>query len=125
MFRKLACNAHKDKTEDHMTRVMDAQKAYYMGKLRETEGAMSQMFIAFREAKDAGITGEPIKQAQDLHSVAHTNWEWWTAANGAWFHNPQQAQASLAKATDSAKAATKILRDAVAAKVQGQQQAKK
>lgn len=116
---------HKDKTEEHMTRVMDAQKAYYMGKLRETEGAMSQMFIAFREAKDAGITGEPIKQAQDLHSVAHTNWEWWTAANGAWFHNPQQAQASLAKATDSAKAATKILRDAVAAKVQGQQQAKK
>ena len=48
--------------------------------------------------------------------MAHTNWEWWTAVNGAWFHNPQAAQASLAKAADAAQQATKLLRDAMAKK---------
>ncbi|MCD8340232.1 MAG: hypothetical protein LUC43_08575, partial [Burkholderiales bacterium] len=44
-------------------------------------------------------------------------WEWWTAANGAWFHNMPQAKASLAKSVAASQEATKILRDAVAAKV--------
>ncbi len=58
---------------------------------------MGQMFIAFRQANDAGVDPAVIKQAQDLHSVAHTNWEWWTASNGSWFHNMPQAKESLAK----------------------------
>ncbi len=116
-IQQTCLNCHKDKTEAQMNRVLDAQQAHYFGKIREAEGAMAQMFMAFREAKDAGITGEPIKQAQDLHSVAHTNWEWWTATNGAWFHNIEQAKTSLAKSVAASQQATKILRDAVAAKV--------
>ncbi len=58
---------------------------------------MGQMFIAFRQANDAGVDPAVIKQAQDLHSVAHTNWEWWTASNGSCFHNMPQAKESLAK----------------------------
>ena len=61
-----------------MNKVLDSMNAHYNGKLREAEASMGQMFIAFRQANDAGVDPAVIKQAQDLHSVAHTNWEWWT-----------------------------------------------
>ena len=76
----------------------------------------------FRQANDAGVDPAVIKQAQDLHSVAHTNWEWWTASNGSWFHNMPQAKESLAKSVAASQKATKLLRDAVAAKVAAQAQ---
>lgn len=79
-----------------MNKVLDSMNAHYNGKLREAEASMGQMFIAFRQANDAGVDPAVIKQAQDLHSVAHTNWEWWTASNGSWFHNMPQAKESLA-----------------------------
>jgi len=115
-IQETCLQCHKDKSEAQMNRVLDSMNAHYMGKLREAEGSMNQMFIAFRQAKDAGVSPDVIKQAQDLHSVAHTNWEWWTAANGAWFHNMPQAKASLAKSVQASQQATKLLRDAVAAK---------
>lgn len=111
---------HKDKTAEQMTRVLDSMNAHYNGKLREAEASMAQMFNAFHEAKNAGVSADVIKQAQDLHSIAHTNWEWWTAANGAWFHNMPQAKVSLAKSAEASKKATQILRDAVAQKVAAQ-----
>ncbi len=121
-IKETCLQCHKDRNEQQMAGILDAMNAHYMGKLREAEGSMTQMFIAFRQAQDAGITGDVIKQAQELHSVAHTNWEWWTAANGAWFHNMPQAKTSLAKSVEASKKATQILRDAVKAKVAAQQQ---
>ncbi len=116
-YLKETCqNCHKDKSVDQLNRVIDGMHAYHVGKLREAESRMNEMFNAFVEAKNFGITGEALKKAQELHSVAHTNWEWWTAANGAYFHNPEQAALSLAKSADAAIKATKILRDAIAAK---------
>ena len=90
--------------------------AYYNGKLREAESRMTDMFNAFDLATVIGVDEATMTKARELHSVAHTNWEWWTAVNGAWFHNPQAAQASLAKAADAAQQATKLLRDAMAKK---------
>ncbi len=110
--KETCLQCHKDKTEEEMNRVMSAMNAHYMGKLREAEGAMTQMFEAFRLAKLAGVPEDVLKDAQELHSVAHTNWEWWTAANGAWFHNMPQAKASLAKSVASAQQATAMLREA-------------
>lgn len=96
--------------------MIDGMKGYYDGKLREAESRMTDMFNAFDLALAMGVSDEVLNQARELHSVAHTNWEWWTAVNGAWFHNPQAAQLSLAKSADAAQKATKILRDAIAAK---------
>lgn len=114
---------HKDKTADQMNRVLDSMNAHYNGKLREAEASMAQMFIAFRDAKNAGVDPAVIKEAQKLHSIAHTNWEWWTAANGAWFHNMPQAKLSLAKSVEASKKATQILRAAIEKKVAANQTA--
>ena len=116
-YMKQTClQCHKDKTEKQLNRVIDGMKGYYDGKLREAESRMTDMFNAFDLALAMGVSDEVLNQARELHSVAHTNWEWWTAVNGAWFHNPQAAQLSLAKSADAAQKATKILRDAIAAK---------
>lgn len=121
-IQETCLQCHKDKTEAQMNKVLDSMNAHYNGKLREAEASMGQMFIAFRQANDAGVDPAVIKQAQDLHSEAHTNWEWWTASNGSWFHNMPQAKESLAKSVAASQKATKLLRDAVAAKVAAQAQ---
>lgn len=116
-YMKETClSCHKDKTEAQLNRVIDGMHAYYNGKLREAESRMTDMFNAFDLATVIGVDEATMTKARELHSVAHTNWEWWTAVNGAWFHNPQAAQASLAKAADAAQQATKLLRDAMAKK---------
>ena len=106
-----------DKTVKELNRVIDGMHAYYNGKLREAESRMTDMFNAFDLATVVGVDDKVLNEARQLHSVAHTNWEWWTAVNGAWFHNPQAAQASLAKSADAAQKATKLLRDAIAKKM--------
>ena len=116
-YMKETClQCHKDKTEKQLNTVIDGMKAYYDGKLREAEGRMTDMFNAFDLALAMGVSNDVLNKARELHSVAHTNWEWWTAVNGAYFHNPEAAQLSLAKSADAAQKATKLLRDAMAAK---------
>ena len=113
-YIKETCQScHKDKTAEQLNRTIDGMHAYYNGKLREAESRMTDMFNAFDLALVVGVDEKTLNKARELHSVAHTNWEWWTAVNGAWFHNPQAAQASLAKAADAAQQATKLLRDAM------------
>lgn len=107
---------HKDKSVKQLTRVMDGMKGYYDGKLREAESRMTEMFNAFDLALALGVSDEVLNQAREQHSIAHTNWEWWTAVNGAYFHNPEAAVLSLAKSAAAAQKATKILRDGIAAK---------
>jgi len=109
-MQETCLKCHKDKSEDQMKRTVKSMQVHYNGKLREAEASMAQMFNAFREAKAAGVSEDVIKKAQELHSVAHSNWEWWTAANGAWFHNLPQAKESLAKSVKASQEATKLLR---------------
>lgn len=109
-MQETCLQCHKDKTAEQMERGVKSMQQHFLGKLREAEGSMGQMFEAFREAKAAGVSPDIIKQAQELHSIAHTNWEWWTAANGAWFHNLPQAKISLAKSVEASKKATNLLR---------------
>ena len=109
-MQETCLKCHKDKSEDQMKRTVKSMQLHYNGKLREAEASMAQMFNAFREAKAAGVSEDVIKKAQELHSVAHSNWEWWTAANGAWFHNLPQAKESLAKSVQASQEATKLLR---------------
>ena len=113
-YMKETClTCHKDKTAEQMTKTVDAMKAYYNGKIREAESRMTDMFNAFDIALAMGVDEATLNKARELHSVAHTNWEYWTAVNGAWFHNPEMARNSLAKSAAAAQEATKLLRDAV------------
>lgn len=116
-YMKQTCQqCHKDKTAKQLNRVIDGMKGYYDGKIREAESRMTDMFNAFDLALALGVSDEVLNQAREQHSIAHTNWEWWTAVNGAWFHNPEAAALSLAKSAAAAQKATKILRDGIAAK---------
>ncbi len=38
-----------------------------------------------------------LNPVRDKHYEAHIHWEWWTASNGAAFHNPDQTTESLNK----------------------------
>ena len=38
-----------------------------------------------------------LDEARVKHYEAHVHWEWWTASNGSYFHNPDQAQDSINK----------------------------
>ncbi len=114
--KETCLTCHKDKTEKQMVASIDAMKGYYDGKVREAESRMNDMFDAFEAAITAGVDQKTLDEARKLHSSAHVNWEYWTAVNGAWFHNPDQAVRSLAKSCKAAQDATALLKKAVAEK---------
>ena len=125
-YMKETClSCHKDKTEAQMNRVITGMKAYYMGKLRETESRMNEMFDAFNEALNAGVSEDVLNKAREQHTIAHSNWESWTAVNGAYFHNVEEAVQSMDVGAKAAETATKILRDAIRAKADAKAGAKK
>ena len=70
------------------------------------------MFNAFELAIAMNVPEEKLAEARKLHATAHINWEYWTAVNGAWFHNPDMAVRSLSKCADAALKATNLLRAA-------------
>lgn len=115
-IKETCLTCHKDKTEAQMKKSIDAMHAYYDGKVREVESRMNDMFNAFELALAQGVDEKTLNEARKLHSTAHINWEYWTAVNGAWFHNPDQAVRSLAKAAKAAQDATDLLRKAMSTK---------
>lgn len=115
-IKETCLTCHKDKTEAQMEKSIDAMHAYYDGKVREAESRMNDMFNAFELAIAQGVDEKTLDEARKLHSSAHINWEYWTAVNGAWFHNPDQAVRSLAKAAKAAQDATDLLRKAMTQK---------
>ena len=54
------------------------------------------------------VPEEKLAEARKLHATAHINWEYWTAVNGAWFHNPDMAVRSLSKCAAAAQKATNL-----------------
>ena len=60
-----------------------------------------------------GVPEDALKAARAKHGDAHANWEWWTAANGASFHNLDLAKESLAKSVAASQEGIKILDDAI------------
>ena len=115
-IKETCLTCHKDKTQAQMEKAIDAMHGYYTGKLREAESRMNDMFNAFEEAQAAGVDEATLAKARKLHETAHINWEYNTAVNGLWFHNPDMGVRSLAKASNAALEATKLLREAVKAK---------
>jgi len=60
-----------------------------------------------------------LNQAREKHFEAHVHWEWWTASNGAHFHNPEQANESINKSIVISQEGIKLLDDAMKAKRAG------
>ncbi len=116
-IKETCLTCHTDKTEKQMNAAIDAMHGYYDGKVRETEARMNDMFDAFEAAIAAGVDQKTLDEARKLHASAHINWEYWTAVNGAWFHNPDEAVRSLAKGAKAAQDATALLKKATAEKL--------
>ena len=100
-------------TPDAEFPVCNGEKGHFDGKVREAESRMNDMFNAFELAKTVGVSEEVLAKARKLHESAHINWEYWTAANGAYFHNHDMAVRSLAKSAKAASDATALLRKAI------------
>jgi formate-dependent nitrite reductase cytochrome c552 subunit len=95
---------------------IDSLKNRFEGKKRKAEFWLTRLVDKFEESKNLGVDEAVLNQAREKHAAAHINWEWWTAANGAGFHNPEQATASLNKSMTFSQEGIKILDDAMAAK---------
>jgi hypothetical protein len=89
---------------------------HYQGKVRNAEFWLTQLIGKFGQAQLIGVPEDALKAARAKHGDAHANWEWWTAANGASFHNLDQAKESLAKSVTTSQEGIKILDDAIKVK---------
>jgi formate-dependent nitrite reductase cytochrome c552 subunit len=93
---------------------MDSLNARFQGKVRKAEFWLTRMVEKFEEAKGAGVEESILNAAREKHYEADIHWEWWTASNGAGFHNPEAAVDSLNKSMSISQEAIKMLEDATA-----------
>ncbi|HEY5310759.1 MAG TPA: hypothetical protein VIK97_19765, partial [Casimicrobiaceae bacterium] len=77
---------------------------------------LTQLIGKFSKAQLVGVSEDALNAARAKHGDAHANWEWWTAVNGASFHNLDLAKSSLANSVTASQAGLKILDDAIKAK---------
>jgi len=90
--------------------------SHYQGKVRNAEFWLTQLIGKFSQAQLVGVSEDALKAARLKHGDAHANWEWWTAVNGASFHNLDLAKVSLANSVSASQEGIKILDDAIKAK---------
>ncbi|MDP2242093.1 MAG: ammonia-forming cytochrome c nitrite reductase subunit c552 [Burkholderiales bacterium] len=110
----LQCHGNWD--EKQAKYVMDSLNARMQGKLRKAEYWLTRMVDKFEEAKAAGVTDTALNPVREKHYEAQIHWEWWTASNGAAFHNPDAATDSINKSMSISQEAIKMLEDAMAAR---------
>jgi len=115
-IKQTCLTCHEDWTEQQATYVIDSLKNRFAGKVRKAEFWLTRMVDKFEEAKNLGVDDGVLNQARDKHYEAHINWEWWTASNGAHFHNPDEATESLNKSMVISQEGIKVLDDAMAAR---------
>jgi hypothetical protein len=68
--------------------------SHYQGKVRNAEFWLMQLVAKFGQAQLIGVPEDAQGGAPEAGD-AHANWEWWTAVNGASFHNLDLAKESL------------------------------
>jgi nitrite reductase (cytochrome c-552) len=107
---------HKVWSEKQAVYSIDSLKNKWTGKMRKAEFWLTRLIDKFEAAQNMGVDAAVLEQARAKHAEAHINYEWWSAANGAHFHNPQQFEASINKGMAVAQAGIKLLDDAMAQK---------
>jgi nitrite reductase (cytochrome c-552) len=115
-IKETCLTCHSDWKAEQANYVIESMKGRYNGKLRKAEFWLVRLIDKFEEAKNVGVDESVLGAARKSHENAHINWEFWTAANGAHFHNLDEATASLNKSMTFAQEGIKLLDDALAAK---------
>ena len=117
--KETCLRCHNNWNETKAKYVMDSTNAHIQGKMRKAEFWLVQLVDKFGEANTAGVDEKALADARRKHDEAHAHWEWWTAANGAAFHNTDQAKESLNRSMVLSQEGIKILDDAIKAKRSG------
>ncbi|MCL2309346.1 MAG: ammonia-forming cytochrome c nitrite reductase subunit c552 [Proteobacteria bacterium] len=108
-IKETCLTCHKDWNEQQAVYVIDAMKNHFMGKMRKAEFWLTRLIDKIEEARNLGVDAAALKEAQAAHAEAHIHWEWWSAANAGWFHNPEMATDSVNYGMDvSQKAIDKL-----------------
>jgi len=115
-LKETCLQCHSQWTEQQARYVIESMAAHYQGKVRHAEFWLSQLVGRFITAQQLGVGEDALKAARLKHGDAHANWEWWTAVNGASFHNLDLAKESLARSVAASQDGIKILDDAIKAK---------
>lgn len=115
-LKETCLRCHTGWNETKARYIMDSVTAHIQGKTRKAEFWLTQLIDKFGEANTAGVDEAALNNARRKHDEAHAHWEWWTAANGAAFHNTDQAKDSLNRSMVLSQEGVKILDDAIKAK---------
>ncbi|MDP1900280.1 MAG: ammonia-forming cytochrome c nitrite reductase subunit c552 [Rubrivivax sp.] len=115
-IKQTCLTCHNEWNEQQANYVIDSLKNRFQGKVRKAEFWLTRMIDKFEEAKGLGVEEAVLAKVREKHFEAHINWEWWTASNGAHFHNPDEATDSLNKSMVFSQEGIKLLDDAMAAR---------
>jgi formate-dependent nitrite reductase cytochrome c552 subunit len=113
-IKETCLQCHGQWTEQQAVYVIDSLNSRHQGKLRQAEYALTRFVDKFEEAKNLGVDEATLNKAREIHYNAHIHWEWWTASNGAAFHTPDEATASVNKGIGYSQEGIKLLDDAMA-----------
>jgi formate-dependent nitrite reductase cytochrome c552 subunit len=115
-IKETCLTCHSDWKAKQAVYVMDSLNARFQGKVRKAEFWLTRLVDKFEEAKAAGVAESALNPVRDKHYEADVHWEWWTASNGAGFHNSEAATDSLNKSMSISQEGIKMLEDAMAAR---------
>jgi len=114
--KETCLTCHKDWNEQQAVYSIDSLKNKWNGKMRKAEFWLTRLIDKFEAAQNMGVDAAVLAEARAKHSEAHIHYEWWSATNGAHFHNPQAFEASINKGMGVSQAGIKLLDDAMAKK---------
>jgi formate-dependent nitrite reductase cytochrome c552 subunit len=115
-LKETCLQCHSQWNETQAKYIIESMASHYQGKVRNAEFWLVQLVNKFGQAQAAGVPDDALKAARTKHGEAHANWEWWTAVNGASFHNLDLAKESLARSVAASQDGIKILDDAIKGK---------
>jgi len=115
-IKETCLTCHKDWTEKQAAYSIDSLKNKWTAKMRKAEFWLTRLIDKFEAAQNMGVEAAVLNEARAKHAEAHIHYEWWSATNGAHFHNPQQFEASVNKGMAVSQAGIKLLDDAMAKK---------
>jgi nitrite reductase (cytochrome c-552) len=115
-IKETCLTCHKTWTEQQAVYTIDSLKNKWTGKMRKAEFWLTRLIDKYEAAQNLGVDVAVLNEVRLKHSEAHIHYEWWSATNGAHFHNPQQFEASINKGMVASQAGIKLLDDAMAKK---------
>jgi nitrite reductase (cytochrome c-552) len=115
-IKETCLTCHKTWTEQQAVYTIDSLKNKWTGKMRKAEFWLTRLIDKFEAAQNMGVDAAVLDEVRLKHAEAHIHYEWWSATNGAHFHNPQQFEASINKGMVASQAGVKLLDDAMARK---------